>query len=1366
MSIVVVSCILSALTQRTWLLLSTYVLWKCIYSQSKHSMRRHQYSTVTLLVLLHSSMCRNFNIVPEIELCPANVSCLTLTQFASSNDSLNFNTTLIIHPGNHSLGVAISISNTSEFRMLGSNSPANSQTDTVIKCESRANFNFEVASNVFIRGLSFVGCGENSFGKVDQLKIDNSIFYGIEDSGTALVLKGVTSTTITSSIFKCFNGGSIHATASTISIIDSTFSDSGGGAGSQVISLDKCEVIISTTNFTNNSEVMYTAFSFLSMEDCIFDRNRVPRNISLSRVRPSLDKNYRGILVVVHSKLIMNNSIFHANEAIQSGGILVLNDARLDTNGNTVLLDNAAYEGIVVMINTTTTFNGSIEFRNNLGSLSILMSIVEFTSTVLFSNNTPSSHDDDVIRGGAVTVYFGTLHFVGPTATFTDNYAINGGALYAAESTVYIGSETTISNNSVLEVGGGIYLYRAALVFLSNANIESNCAAGGGGIYALSSTVVLTSSAESSTHSLTISNNTAELGGGLFLSTNAKLYTYHIDRRSHNITIILASNNAIFGGAIYVRDESNVAVCEAYSFTEQSRVSSECFFQVVDLYQESGTVQLYFESNTASESGPVLFGGLLDRCTVSTLLNFSIFDKDTGSSTTQLNGLPYLINVSNLVNADSIASKPVSICFCFDNEPTCGLHRLPVETQKGKNFTVSVIALDHTGHALKSAVISRVESHTGGLGEGQQSQLVQGRCTDLTLSVTSSIEHEEIVVYAQGPCVDAGPSHRTINVTFAECVCPIGFDVDPQETLVCKCVCSQSIADLIRSCTIETESLIKKDNFWIDYKDTNESRGFIISHLCPFDHCLPPADVSINLNVPNGADSQCANHRAGKLCGSCEQNHSHSIGQSGCVKCGHSWPLNTALITLASLTFGILLVTLILFLNFTVTVGTINGFIFSANVLNAIFPFPRECYQTYLISFLNLNIGLNVCIYDGFDAYIKTWLELGFAVYLIFIAAMVVVISRYSSRFARFIGKRNPVETLATLIFLSYAKFLQFAIKSLSYGVIKHPNNVSERVWLLDATIGYFDAKHAIMFAVAIVVLLEVLLYTLLLFFWQWLVRCPGWKVFSLIRNTKLYTFMEMYHIPCNRNHRYWIGLLLLIRIVVHFVAVFTSSSNSTSTHLAVISILTALLIIKNLSVKVYKKWPVDVLESILIANTIIWAAAASHALNTGNCYVATAATFTSTVVMATLFIGVVVYHVNHYILKCKWDIQQRLNKISVKVRQRFQRTVSSPDQQDATINLPSHLQHLNVDRFHSILRVLDPPKDSDYDQLHLQQLSEMRIEATEPMVKPVVQPTFSVLQTPCPTLERDGLPLDQLSQEQESDMITKLKDSDEPSSQ
>lgn len=55
-----------------------------------------------------------------------------------------------------------------------------------------------------------------------------------------------------------------------------------------------------------------------------------------------------------------------------------------------------------------------------------------------------------------------------------------------------------------------------------------------------------------------------------------------------------------------------------------------------------------------------------------------------------------------------------------------------------------------------------------------------------------------------------------------------------------------------------------------------------------------------------------------------------SLGSSHCIQCSNKWPVICAILIVVFLLAGIALVTILLVLNLTVAVGTLNGIIFYA----------------------------------------------------------------------------------------------------------------------------------------------------------------------------------------------------------------------------------------------------------------------------------------------------------------------------------------------------------------------------------------------------------------------------------------------------
>ena len=91
-----------------------------------------------------------------------------------------------------------------------------------------------------------------------------------------------------------------------------------------------------------------------------------------------------------------------------------------------------------------------------------------------------------------------------------------------------------------------------------------------------------------------------------------------------------------------------------------------------------------------------------------------------------------------------------------------------------------------------------------------------------------------------------------------------------------------------------------------------------------------------------------------------------SLGSSRCIQCSENWRQDMVGIVIAAFIAGIALVIFKLALNMTVAIGTLNGILFYANVIAAnvdtyFLPFSTNDFITVFISWLNLDIGFDVC---------------------------------------------------------------------------------------------------------------------------------------------------------------------------------------------------------------------------------------------------------------------------------------------------------------------------------------------------------------------------------------------------------------------
>ena len=525
-----------------------------------------------------------------------------------------------------------------------------------------------------------------------------------------------------------------------------------------------------------------------------------------------------------------------------------------------------------------------------------------------------------------------------------------------------------------------------------------------------------------------------------------------------------------------------------------------------------------------------------------------------------------------------------------------------------------------------------INNSHGRMGEGQQQQKISKNCTKLTYSVYSPNGSEIISLFADGPCKASVLSRRNVSIQFLDCTCSIGFEPSRSDS-ECRYICSWTLSPYITKCDPATNSVFRANTTsWITYINDTDPPGFMIYPICPLDYCYPPSEnISINFNLPSGSDAQCAHNRSGILCGACQPNLSLSLGSSHCLPCPNHWPLAFIFIMFAAFIAGILLVTVILVLNMTVADGMINAIIFYTDVTA---PFHRIVHSsaspnfpTVFIAWLNLDIGFDVCFFKGLDAYDKTWIKLLFPAYIIFLVVIVIKISKHSPRFTRLISsrRRDPVATLATLILLSYAKLLSTTISVLSHATLTYPDGSTSVVWLLDGSVQYLQGKHiALVIAVAIIILLGVP-YTFLLLFWQWLIRIP--KI-NLNRWTRLNSIITPYHAPYNDEHRYWSGLLLLVRVVLYITVAVTVSSNPQIPLLMTVILVGGLLFLKGaIGSRLYKRSSIDIVETVILLNLLLFAALSWYNFKSDS-RKETAIMYVSTGTVFLLLIGEIAYKV------------------------------------------------------------------------------------------------------------------------------------------
>ena len=348
------------------------------------------------------------------------------------------------------------------------------------------------------------------------------------------------------------------------------------------------------------------------------------------------------------------------------------------------------------------------------------------------------------------------------------------------------------------------------------------------------------------------------------------------------------------------------------------------------------------------------------------------------------------------------------------------------------------------------------------------------------------------------------------------------------------------MSTIIDDCDINDQTIKRPANSWISAVTNNSSHTYFISLDCPFDYCLP---YSSRLKLLSSSESQCQHKRSNLLCGQCSDGLSTVFGSSNCQKCSYT---NLFIILLIAIS-GILLVVLLFILNLTVVDGTINAFILYVNIyivsINSTVLFTSHNTATKIayafISLENLDMGIKICFYNGMDDYAKMWLQLVYPLYLVLIAAVLIIASRYSTKIQRLTAHR-ALPVLATLFLLSYTKILHTVSSVLfSYSsIIRLPSGHSTLVWSVDANVNILGIKFIALFIVCLFLFFLLIPFNFTLLFTRTISR------FRIVNYFK--PLLDVYQAPYKDKFYYWTGLHLVIKVVFFGISALDNSINFT----------------------------------------------------------------------------------------------------------------------------------------------------------------------------------------------------------------------------
>eukprot|EP00731_Ephydatia_muelleri_P034545 Em0065g6a len=648
---------------------------------------------------------------------------------------------------------------------------------------------------------------------------------------------------------------------------------------------------------------------------------------------------------------------------------------------------------------------------------------------------------------------------------------------------------------------------------------------------------------------ITFSNNTGVNGGAISLSNNVPLYFYE------GCAVEFSRNAATgFGGALYNNGDKEKVIQTTWNLNKCTIcLINNCFGIKCDFH--TNMFSITFIDNHAQQGGHSVYATPIYNC------NNCIGVLPTGHLVTQSGICPNLTSYITTtpshkdINDIQLLSFPkyVHLCGC-SNPNLCNAtnqYHGKVITYPGRTVRFNVTTVDEGNNLSPSVVYTQIETNgiTSSkitLGPTQKAQWIGTVCGTMEYQIYGPQMASLKLLLSNYP----RNTPTVVEVTLLPC--EPGFTlISNSSTGVMECSCSEFLTSFRVVCDASDGTVTRNKPNWIGvYNSTHPA----LASSCPMDYCNSAID-KVSLARPGDL---CNGGRTGIICGSCHGNHSVVFGSSQCTICSNMWLITLVMFAV----LGALLVAALFFLNFTVTQGTLYGLIFYANIIqinSSIFFHQAIPSLQIIVSFINLDLGIPMCFYNGMDDADKAGLQFVFPAYLLILTLTVIVICHYclqrspntstSSclyRFPIILGER-AVGVLCTTIYLSYYKLLRTVIDIFTYSTVHLPSG-DMNVWFYDGNVEYLQGKHATLFIIAVMTCTLFLLpYTFALTFIPIIERYSEHnRLFNYLHKlaNKFKPANDAHYAPYKGEWRWWLGARLWLVVVMYSLNPVYSSDN------------------------------------------------------------------------------------------------------------------------------------------------------------------------------------------------------------------------------
>ena len=263
-----------------------------------------------------------------------------------------------------------------------------------------------------------------------------------------------------------------------------------------------------------------------------------------------------------------------------------------------------------------------------------------------------------------------------------------------------------------------------------------------------------------------------------------------------------------------------------------------------------------------------------------------------------------------------------------------------------------------------------------------------------------------------------------------------------------------------------------KIGYWIGFLTKQHYTSSVCpSYYCNFANCTETSPGYYSLH--GKSDDQCSSHRTGVACGECKSGYTLAYDSPDCINTDRCSAGMTILVIVLTILYWIAIVAVVfglMYFQFQISSGYAYGIIYYYSIVDILLGnnISEEVFQFVAVfsSFAKLTPQLfgQLCLVKGLSGIDQLFIHYSHALAISLILLIIVMVTRYSPRFAVFV-RRCIICIICLLLLLSYTSLASTSLQLLRPLTF---NDVDEVRTYSSPDIEYFTGRHLVYGIVAI----------------------------------------------------------------------------------------------------------------------------------------------------------------------------------------------------------------------------------------------------------------------------------------------------------